>query len=165
MRGYFASDAHFAYRGLLRLFHTHVLLDSPLAEDFDEARRQVFAALRGGRFYSAVEAAAEADGFRFWASRSGRITPMGGAIDLEADAAGRGGPVRLMVRTPFAFAHETRLLRDGRPVASGAGTELVHQADAPGSYRVEVFLRERTPLRAGVPWIASNPILLVKARS
>lgn len=162
VRGYFASDAHFAYRALLRLFHTHVLLDAPEAEDFAAARRQVFEALGAGRFYSAVEAAAEADGFRYWAAQSGRITPMGGAIDRLESA---GAPVRLTVRTPFAFAHETRLLRNGAAVASGAGPELVFETDAPGSYRVEVFLRERTPLRAGVPWIASNPIFIGKAKS
>jgi hypothetical protein len=28
----------------------------------------------------------------------------------------------------------------------------------PGVYRAEVYLRERTPLAPGVPWILSNPI-------
>ncbi len=166
VHGYFASDAHFAYRGLLRLFHTHVLLDASAAENFAAARRQVFGALREGRFYSAVEAAAEADGFRYWAAHSGRITLMGGTIDPGTDEGGpAGGPVRLTVRTPFAFAHEARLLRNGAAVASGTGPELVYETDVPGSYRVEVFLRERTPLRAGIPWIASNPIFIGKAKS
>lgn len=161
VRGYFASDAHFAYRALLRLFHTHVLLDAPEAEDFAAARRQVFEALGAGRFYSAIEAAAEADGFRYWADQSGRITPMGGAIDTEM----AGAPARLTVRTPFVFAHEARLLRNGVVVASGRGPELVHEASAPGSYRVEVYLRERTALRAGIPWILSNPIFIGRAKS
>lgn len=162
VRGYFASDAHFAYRALLRLFHTHALLDAPEAEDFAAARRQIFEALGSGRFYSAIEAAAEADGFRYWAEQSGRITPMGGVIDRLDPA---GAAVRLTVRTPFAFAHEARLLRNGAPVASGTGSELVYEADAPGSYRVEVYLRERTALRAGIPWILSNPIFIGKGKS
>ncbi|MDD8026612.1 MAG: PHP domain-containing protein [Acidobacteriota bacterium] len=163
VRGYFASDAHFAYGALGRLFRLHVLLDEPAAADFEAARRQVFQALKGGLFYNAVEAAAEADGFRFWAVHSGKIVPMGGTIAVgpERDA---DGPVRLIARTPFAFAHETRLLRAGITVASGSGPELVFETNDPGSYRVEVFLRERTPLGAEVPWIASNVIFFSKDR-
>jgi hypothetical protein len=76
---------------LFRLFRIHVLLPEKQAGGFDAARRQIFDALQAGRFYSAIEAAAEA-----------------------------------------------------------------------GTYRAEVFLRERTPLRSGIPWIASNPILIRK---
>ncbi len=159
VKAYYAADAHFAYRALFRLFRVHVLLPERPAGGFDAARRQIFDALQTGRFYSAVEAAAEADGFRYWAVRSGKITPMGGTVAIGL---GSGGPVRLIVRTPYRFRHEIRLLCGGRPVASSAGPELVYETAEAGTYRAEVFLRERTPLRSGIPWIASNPILIRK---
>jgi hypothetical protein len=159
VRAYYAADAHFAYRALFRLFHLHVLLDERPAGGFDAARRQIFGALHAGRFYNAIEAAADAGGFRFWAVRSGRITPMGSSVAVDASAS---GPARLIVRAPFVFAHEIRLLRDGRPVASSRGADLVLETIEPGAYRAEVYLRERTPLRSNVPWIASNSILLFK---
>jgi hypothetical protein len=151
---YFAIDAHFAYGALFTLFHLHVLLDAPPASAFEAARSQIFAALKAGRFYNAVEAAAAARGFRFQAETEGAVLPMGSAAPPAA------GPVRFVVRTPFAFAHETRLLRDGAEIARSAGPELVFQTAGRGVFRVEVFLRERTPLDPRVPWIVSNPIFL-----
>ena len=70
------------------------------------------------------------------------------------------GSVRFVVRTPFAFAHETYLLRNGIEIARSAGPELVFRTAGPGVFRVEVFLRERSPLDPRVPWIVSNPIFL-----
>ena len=50
-----------------------------------------------------------------------------------------------------------RLLRDGREIASAAGTMLDHEVEEPGVYRVEAVRhskgRERT-------WIISNPVYL-----
>ncbi len=151
---YFAADAHFAYGALFTLFHLHVLLDSPPASDFEGARGQIFAALKAGRFYNAVEAAASARGFRFQAEAEDVLLPMGSTAPPGA------GPVRFVVRTPFAFAHETYLLRNGIEIARSAGPELVFRTAGPGVFRVEVFLRERSPLDPRVPWIVSNPIFL-----
>ena len=151
---YFACDAHFAYGALFTLFHLHVLLDAPPASDFEAARGQIFAALKAGRFYNAVEAAASARGFGFQAETEGGLLPMG------SSAPPGDGPVRFVVRTPFAFAHETRLLRNGIEVARSDGPELVFQTAGAGVFRVEVFLRERSPLDPRVPWIVSNPIFL-----
>jgi hypothetical protein len=157
---YFAADAHFAYGALFTLFHLHVLLDAPPAPAFEDARRQIFSALKAGRFYNAVEAAAAARGFRFWAEKEGAILPMG---CVAPPAPAGSGPVRFVVRTPFAFAHETRLLRDGAEVARSAGTELVFETAERGVFRAEVFLRERSPLDPRAPWIVSNPIFLERS--
>jgi hypothetical protein len=205
--GYYAADAHFGYGPLFRFFHIHALLDTPPEADFAAARGQVFAALRAGLFYSAVEAAAEADGFRFWAERSGIILPMGSSIKGQAcgqplarglyprastaevdprakpaliasrmrtaepgapaavETGGTGaGAVRFKVRAPFEFNHEARLVRDGQVVARSASGSLAFDSAEPGVYRVEVFLRERSPLGPDVPWIASNPIVIQKEK-
>ena len=61
----------------------------------------------------------------------------------------------LRARTPEPA--RLRLLRDGREIATAAGTALELEVEAPGVYRIEALRhtkgRERT-------WILSNPIYL-----
>jgi len=135
LSGYFSADAHFLYSAIFPVFHLHVLLEKPLAADFGEARRQVFDALRRGHFFSAVDAAAAARGFRFW---------------LEGAA--------LRIAAPFPFSHETVIIRDGQVIRRTGENDLTLPLPGPGAYRVEVYLRERTPLDPRAPWILSNPI-------
>lgn len=143
--GYFSLDAHHLfYETALGVLNLHIQLDSLAPVDFTEASRAVVDALRSGRFYNAVDAAADPAGFRFWTE--GR----------------RIAPTVLHIRAPFSFAHEIRLIHRGGTVASGNGPELVFEARKPGVYRAEVYLRARTPLRRGVPWILSNPIVIRK---
>jgi hypothetical protein len=139
MLGFYSVDAHFMYAAAFPLFHLHVLLDAPPAADFETARRQIFAALREGRFYSAIDGAAAARGFRIR----------------------REGPA-LRVSAPFSFAHETVIIHDGRVMHRTRENEFAVALAGPGVYRAEVFLRERTPLDGGVPWIAANPIAIGK---
>ncbi len=152
--GYFSADAHLYYRAMLSLLRLHVLVDGPLDPDFETARSQVYGALRRGRFFNAVEAVAEARGFRFRASGGGRTWEMG------ETAAGRG--LTLEALAPFSFAREIRLIHDGRTIATSRGESLQAPSAGPGTYRVEVFLKERSPLGADIPWILSNPIYVRK---
>jgi hypothetical protein len=139
MLGFYSTDAHFLYRAIFPVLHLHVLLDSPPSADFDAARAQIFAALRRGSFYNAIDGAADARGFRFR----------------------RDGPV-LRVSAPFSFAHETVIIHDGRVIHRSPATEFALPLAGPGVYRAEVFLRERSPLDGGVPWITANPISIEK---
>jgi hypothetical protein len=139
MLGFYSADAHFLYRAIFPVLHLHVLLDAPPAADFGAARAQIFDALRRGAFYSAIDGAAAARGFRFR----------------------RDGPA-LRVTAPFSFAHETVIIHDGRIIHRSPETEFALPLAGPGVYRAEVFLRERSPLDGGVPWIAANPIAIVK---
>jgi hypothetical protein len=90
----------------------------------------VFAALREGRSYIAMDSLAPARGFTF---------------ERDGDT--------LRVSAPREA--RLRLLRDGGEIASVAGRELGHALDGPGVYRAEAYLhahgRERT-------WILSNPL-------
>jgi hypothetical protein len=143
--GFYAVDAHrFFYARALAALNLHVQVDSLVPVDFPGAAAAVIEALRRGCFYSAVDGAADPAGFRFWREGEG------------------SGATLLHVETPYSFAHETRLLLKGRTVASATGTNLVYEAREPGAYRVEVFLRERTPLGRDVPWICGNPIMVEK---
>lgn len=169
--GYFSADSHLFYRPMFGFLHLHALLDAPLPPpggDFDAAFDRVFSALREGRFYNAVEAAAEARGFRFEIrTDDGARYRMGAEAEIDRSLfAGPDGkavfraPV-LAVDAPFPFRHAIRILRDGAVVAEGgAGRTLVYRVPTPGTYRVEVYLLARSPLRRDVPWIVSNPITL-----
>ena len=150
--GYFSTDAHLAYGVLFSCFRLHVLLDEPLAGAFAEARNQVFSALRRGRFYGAVDAARPAGGFRFWAEKANTRFPMGSALSLAAAP-------RLLLRAEADFPEtEIRLLRNGEEVLRSQAREISFAPQAPGVYRIEIYLRGKTPLAADFPWIVSNPI-------
>jgi hypothetical protein len=136
-----------SYRRSFRFLHTHVLAEQPLSQSLEADRETVFAALRAGRAYIAIDSLAPAKGFRFWAEGDRTL-----AMGDQAEA----GTWTLHVRTPRPA--RLRLLRDGVEVAGGSDIDgLEHRIDETGVYRVEAYLdahgRERT-------WILSNPIYL-----
>jgi len=151
--GYFSVDAHLLYKPLFSLLRLHLLLEKPLSSDFQKARKQVHDTLRKGKFYNAIEAVAEARGFRFWAKKREKTNPMGKILLLDS-------PATLLVRAPFPFAKEIHLLRNGKTILRSHKRSLTFKAEHPGTYRVEVYLKEKSPLNKKVPWIISNPIFL-----
>jgi hypothetical protein len=130
LMGYHRSFAH---------LHTHVLLERPPSGDGARDRDAVYAALRAGRCYLAVDSLAPARGFAF------------DGMGEEHPAA----PRELRARVPRPA--DLTLLHDGAPIARAHGTELEHTVQEPGVYRLEATLpahgRDRT-------WILSNPVYL-----
>jgi hypothetical protein len=114
-----------SYKRSFRHIRTHVLID-----DDEPSRETVFAALREGRCYIAMDSLAPARGFTF---------------------ANEDGTLRARVPREARI----RLLRNGEEVAAASGSTLDHAIEGPGGYRVEAYLpaygKERT-------WILSNPI-------
>ncbi len=151
--GYFSVDAHLLYRPLLSLFRLHLLLGKPLSTDFKTARSQVYEALKRGRFYNTIDAAAQGEGFRFWGKQGEKTIPMGSVAELTT-------PVRLHIEAPFPFRKEIHIIRGGKNILRSQEEALFYSAQEPGIYRVEIFLKERTPLGKDIPWIVSNPIFL-----
>ena len=151
--GYFSVDAHLLYRPLLDTFHLHLLLQRPLSEDFDQARQQVFEALRKGRFYNSVHAAAHGQGFRFWGKKGQEKISMGSTVSFDS-------PLTLHIQAPFSFAAEIHLIHNGKSIYSSTEENVSYEVSQPGTYRVEVYLKERSPLQKNIPWIVSNPIFL-----
>jgi len=150
---YFSTDAHALYGTLFAFLRIHLLLSEPFAAEFEKAKYQVIAALKEGRFYNAVEAAAEADGFRFWAEIDGKNIPMG-----RSEAVGE--QMLFCVQAPFPFATEAKLLLNGETVCRSSEAKMSFRSEQPGTYRVEVYLTERSPLSNRTPWIVSNPIFI-----
>lgn len=151
--GYYAADAHLLYGPAFQTLRIHLCLDHPLSEDFETARKQIYSSLERGRFYNAIDAAADAGGFHFQAVSQKKMIPMGTTVVFSRD-------VEFNIRTPYPFAVETQLLCNGTEVLISRDKEIIYRARDPGTYRVQVFLRERTPLGKNVPWILSNPIFL-----
>lgn len=150
---YFSTDAHLFYRPLFNLFHLHLQLESPLSKDFETAKKQVFHALKQGLFYNSIHEAADASGFKFWGEQGEMTIPMGSTASLDS-------PVSLNIQAPFSFSKEIHLINDGKVIYRSTEESASYPASHPGTYRVEVFLKERTPLRKNIPWIVSNPIFL-----
>ena len=136
-----------AYRRSFRFIRTHVLCEEAPTGELEHDREQVYAALREGRCYVAVDSVAPAKGFAFEAD------------DLPMGAEGRAGERRtLRARVPLPA--RLRLLRDGVEVAAGQGEALEHEVEEPGVYRVEAYRRAHGRERT---WILSNPIYLREA--
>jgi hypothetical protein len=133
-----------AYRRSFRFIRTHVLCEEAPRRDLAHDREQVYAALREGRCYVAVDSVARAKGFRFEAD------------DLPMGAEGRAG-TRRTLRARVPLPARLRLLRDGTEVAAGEGEALEHEVEEPGVYRVEAYRRSKGRERT---WILSNPIYL-----
>jgi hypothetical protein len=124
------------YHRSFRHLRTHVLLDRPVCGHPARDRDAIFAALRVGRCYLAVDSLAPARGFRFGG--------MGEVVDA---------PFGLSAHVPRPAS--LRLLRGGRVLRETQGLSLAFVAEEPGAYRVEALLpaygRQRT-------WIISNPV-------
>lgn len=152
--GYYSCDAHLWYSPLFSSLRLHVLLDDALPKDFKEARKAVYAALKQGRFYNAVDAAAPPQGFRFWGQGQD------GSIDMGSTTF--QSPLLLQIQAPPALACEVRLLQDGQVIHRTSEERISFEVTQTGTYRVEVYLREVTPMTRDCPWILSNPIFLRK---
>jgi hypothetical protein len=148
---FYSVDAHILYGSLLPFLQLHVLLLDPLSEDFEQASHQVLSALRQGQFYNAVDYAAQAHGFRFWAKKGQHLIQMGEKTLLDTQTT-------LHIRAEFPFACEVQLIHNGNKIRSSSDKNMTHQITHPGFYRIEVYLKERTPLGKDIPWILSNPI-------
>lgn len=132
------------YARSFRQLRTHCLLERPFTGESEADRDAVYAALRGGRCYMALDALAPASGFAFWADGA----PMGAETAFV-----EGAELHVRVPRPAWIV----LLRDGTPVARGHGTALDHPAEGPGVWRAEATLPAHGRERA---WILSNPIYL-----
>lgn len=141
-----------SYERSFRQLRTNLLCEEALGGELGHDRAQVLAALRAGRCYIAVPHLGATEAFRFFAERRAGSSPRG---RLEIGEEGRAGGWSLHVLAPRPA--RLRLLRDGAQVASVRAPALVHQADEPGVYRVEITDESHGEERT---WILSNPIYL-----
>jgi hypothetical protein len=136
-----------SYRRSFSHLRTHVLLDRPRRGEAAADRDAVYAALRAGRCYLALDSLGRANGFVF-AMHGVDAVAMGG------EARWAEGQV-LEARVPRPA--ELTLLRDGELVARVHATMLGHAVERPGTYRLEARLHAHGAWRT---WIVSNPVYL-----
>jgi hypothetical protein len=138
-----------SYDHLLNTINVHILLHRPLSSDFEEAKKDVYGALRKGRLFIAHENLAPARGFKFhYVSEGGTYLAMGeegpfqpGTLVIETPAEGRIG-----------------LLRNGNLIKQWRGRKVSFRIGEEGVYRVEVS--RRVIFFGWRPWIFSNPVYL-----
>lgn len=152
--GFYSCDAHIWYGPLFSSLRLHVLLNKTLPPDFNEAQEHVYTALKRGRFFNAVDAAAPSRGFRFRGEGAEGPVEMGSVTGQL--------PLQLQAESPPGFASEICLIQDGRTIERTSANALVFNATQPGTYRIEVYLKEVSPLAPDCPWILSNPIFIRK---
>ena len=138
-----------AYERSFRYLRTHVLCDRPLTGDVAADRDQIYAALRAGRCYLAMDSLGPSRGFDFRADSATRTIVMG------EEAPFADGPWRLRARAPGPA--DLRLVRGGVEIARVHGRELETEPEEPGAYRVEARVTAGGHART---WILSNPVYL-----
>jgi hypothetical protein len=136
----------FPYEFLFRQVNTHALTLGELSGTLEIDRKLIFDALREGRTFLSNGAAGDARGFRFSATGADEKVGISGEIKLKHG-------VTLQVKTPARA--DIRIVHAGKgPAAEQTDVEaLVHIADEPGAYRVEVW-------RGDTAWIFSSPIYI-----
>jgi hypothetical protein len=137
------------YSFLLNTINVHIFLNLPLPKTFQEAKKEVYNAMRQGRLFIAHDGLSQAKGFRFYfLSNDGSDLIMGEEAPFQSG--------ELVVDLPDDG--EIRLIKDGHLESVWFGREAIFRVLEPGVYRVEVYKKLRFSGRH--PWIYSNPIYL-----
>jgi hypothetical protein len=140
-----------SYEASFRAFSNHVILPAPLSGDAAADARAIYAAIRGGRVFSAIDAQASPALLQFSVETGFQQSGMGDTVPEDSDAT-------LILRAPVPDDSEISLVRNGRTVRTTRGSELRHVVTGgSGAYRAEILL-PGAPGVPPVPWIVSNPI-------
>ncbi len=131
----------FPYEVAFRSITNHVLLDEPLAKDFNTAKKQVLDAIRAGHLYVSFDFYHDPSEFSF-EIESRETGGMGDEIEYSENC-------EVIASLPQE-AHVS-LIKNGLVVDEKDGYELMAKIDSPGVYRIKAD-------KEGLVWIMSNPI-------
>lgn len=143
---------------VLALARNHVLLENPLSGDLSHDKAMIYDALRKGRLFISMDILGNGAGFNFTALQAGREGWMGDVL-----SGGQKTDFSVAV-PPFPGEGTPRIIlyRNGIPLKSTPGFQMIYSDTEPGVYRVEVEVD--IPLYMGgkrkVIWIYSNPVFL-----
>jgi hypothetical protein len=127
------------------------MLSSPPSGDANRDASLLLSAIRAGAVFTVVDAVASPGGLDFHASAGTETIPMGGTVPTTP------GKIKFAARADVPPDASILLLRNGEVIARREGGALEHEADDPGSYRVEVMVPQ-APGNPQIPWVLSNPI-------
>jgi hypothetical protein len=140
-----------SYDASFRAFTNRVVLPRPLSGDAALDARAMFAAIRAGNVFSAIDGLAAPALLQFTVEAGSQKGEMGASVPEGSDAT-------LVVRAPVPADSEISLVRDGHTVTSSRGSELRYAlTEGKGAYRAEIAV-PRAPGQPAVPWIVSNAI-------
>lgn len=137
------------YAYSLNSINIHVLLETPISSAFDEAKSQIYEAMREGRLFIAHDRLKPARGFDFhFNSYEGNRLSQGQEGTFHEGTFFMKSPKRA----------EIRLIKDGALLKRWVAEDVSFRVAQKGVYRVEVYIR--VPFFGLRPWIFSNPIYL-----
>jgi len=168
--GIFASDIHqnlkiFKKRykfpkakDLMPFALNHLIATRGLSGDFQADRETIYAAIRSGHLFMAVDLLGDAGGFMFSARQGSREGIMGDVLKA-------GEETLFTVALPDISSRRklyVNVYRNGMRILTKPARSFQFQADSPGAYRVEVVVSLPNFWGPGreVTWIYSNPIHL-----
>lgn len=146
------------YQKSLEIVSNHILLNSELTGSFAKDRQKIFAALKQGRFYFAIDLLGDPRGFAATVLDREKTFMMGSRIPFNPG-------MRLQARLgqePQEF-YEILLYRNGQRELVSNQSELQYEIKAPGTYRIVVRVIPLLPLpdaKKWITWIYSNPFFV-----
>jgi len=132
----------FPYKVHFRSLRTHILLPQKLSDEFNQAKQQLFNALRDCRVFFSNMRWGEADEFEFYAVQGATKVVSGGSLPSADNS-------RLLIKLPDKAS--VRLVHNGNQVFMSETKSLEYAVKQPGLYRVECWKGTRG-------WIFSNHI-------
>ena len=138
------------YEASFRAFSNRVVLDGPLTGNPTVDARAIFAAIRKGSVFTAIDALAGPAFLDFHVEAGLERIGMGGSLAADSDAT-------IVARATMPRDAQLVLLRMGREVSSSREGLRSTVTGATGAYRVEVRI-PGAPGEPPIPWVVSNPI-------
>ncbi len=133
------------YETIFRIARTHVLIEKGRPINTEN----LISAIRRGRLFTGFDVIGDTTGFSFSSFSRSQKNVMGDEVEFEH------APSLLVVSPSKA---RIVVLKDGEKFHEEFGRETTAKPDAPGVYRVEIYLDQLGSPFDNLPWIISNPI-------
>lgn len=143
-----------SYESTFGLISNHLLIQSELTGNFEKDKIKVLRALKNGNFYISVDLLGATEGFVAEMSSDSKNYLLGSDVPLKKNT-------KLSIELPGLFRrpYQVRIIKDGEDYSTSTAQKTVLNINAPGIYRVEVYVNPKIPLPDGnkwLPWIYSN---------
>lgn len=133
----------FPYKVHFKSLQSHIILPEPMSKNFDEAKKQLYDAIREAHLFFSNMRWGRAETFQFYAeTEAGKVASGGNIPSL-------GGDVRLVVKAPARAT--LKVIHNGQEVVKTFSDALEYRVSQAGIYRVEAWKGKRG-------WIFSNHI-------
>ena len=157
------ADAHVrpfpipSYEQVFRSFGIRVQLETSFSGDPERDAALLLSSIKQGRVYTAIDALAQPERFRFEVESETSATQPGRIVSV-------GDPRTVVLEADLPQGGELRLFKDGTLIAQTTQPSLRFQTGIQSAiYRAEVVLSPM-PNSLPIPWILSNPIYVGEPR-